>query len=161
MKTSSERILTTHVGSLARPHRLLDIMRDKVAGKPYHPGEFARQARDAAFDVVRRQAECGIDIVGDGEQSKAGFNVYIADRLGGFEVDTLGAPQRAVWKEELDQFPEYYREYLGGKAETMVHSPPLVCNGPVTYTGQQVLQTDIDNLKAAVAAAPGPIAEAF
>jgi 5-methyltetrahydropteroyltriglutamate--homocysteine methyltransferase len=151
MKRSTDRILTTHVGSLARPHPLLDLMRAKVAGQPFDPNEFDRQARAAVADVVHKQAECGIDVVSDGEQSKAGFYAYVKDRLTGLEVDSIGAPERAVWREELEQFPEYYQQYLGGKAQTMVRNPPLVCTGPIEYVGHASLQTDIDNLKSALA----------
>jgi len=125
-------------------------MRAKVAGQPFDPDEFDRQARAAVADVVHKQAECGIDVVSDGEQSKAGFYAYVKDRLTGLEVDSIGAPERAVWREELEQFPEYYQQYLGGKAQTMVRNPPLVCTGPIEYVGQASLQTDIDNLKSAL-----------
>ncbi|MBV9324888.1 MAG: methionine synthase [Chloroflexi bacterium] len=151
MKRSTDRILTTHVGSLARPHPLLELMRSRVEGQPYDAAEFERRAREAVKDVVQQQAAAGIDVVSDGEQSKAGFLGYISDRLSGLEVDTVGVPDRQVAREELEQFGEYYAEYLGGKAQTMVRNPPLVCTGPITYTGRDVLQTDIQNLKAALA----------
>src|SRR5436305_7344416 len=151
MKTSAERILTTHVGSLARPHPLLKLVQAKVAGEPYDEAELVNQTREAVAEIVRKQAECGIDIVSDGEQSKAGFIGYISGRLSGLESDAVGAPDRAVWKEELEQFPEYYKEYLGGKAQVSLRIPPLVCTGPVTYVGHAVLQADIENLKAALA----------
>lgn len=150
MKRSDQRILTTHVGSLARPHAVLELMRRKLGGEAYDADELALQARAAVHDVVRRQAECGIDVVSDGEQSKAGFLGYIQDRLSGLEVDSIGSPERAVWREELEQFPEYYQQYLGGKAQVMVRNPPLVCTGPIEYIGQAILQTDLANLKAAV-----------
>jgi 5-methyltetrahydropteroyltriglutamate--homocysteine methyltransferase len=126
-------------------------MQAQVAGQPYDQAAFARLAREAVADKVRQQAECGIDVVSDGEQSKAGFYGYVAERLSGLEASRTGVPERAVWKEELDQFPEYYAQYLGGKAETVVRNPPLVCNGPVAYTGQAAVQADIDNLRAALA----------
>jgi 5-methyltetrahydropteroyltriglutamate--homocysteine methyltransferase len=151
VKRSTDRILTTHVGSLARPHPLLALVQAKIAGQPYDRAEFDRQTRAAVAEVVRKQAACGIDIVSDGEQSKAGFFGYISERLSGLEPDAIGAPERAVWKEELEQFPEYYRDYLGGKAQVSVRVPPLVCTGPVTYIGQDVLKTDIENLEAALA----------
>jgi 5-methyltetrahydropteroyltriglutamate--homocysteine methyltransferase len=151
MKRSTERILTTHVGSLARPHALLELMRARVAGQAYDQAEFTRQTREAVEDVVQRQAAAGIDVVSDGEQSKSSFLAYVSDRLSGLEADSIGVPDRAVWKEELEQFGDYYAEYLGGKAQTMVRTPPLVCTGPVSYIGRAVLQADVDNLKAALA----------
>src|SRR5438105_4213235 len=151
MQRSTERILTTHVGSLARPHPLLKLMQAQVAGEPYDKQAFASLSKQAVSDVVREQSECGIDIVSDGEQSKAGFFAYVAERLTGLEASSTGVPDRAVWKEELEQFAEYYQQYLGGKAETMVRNPPLVCTGPITYKGQKALRADIDNLRAAIA----------
>jgi 5-methyltetrahydropteroyltriglutamate--homocysteine methyltransferase len=136
VKRSTDRILTTHVGSLARPHPLLELMRPKAAGEDYDAAAFARLAAEAVDDVVRQQAEAGIDVVSDGEQSKAGFFAYVAERLSGLEPDTIGVPDRAVWKGELDRFPEYYREYLGGKAQSMIRNRPLVCTGPISYQGQ-------------------------
>jgi len=94
VKTSTERILTTHVGSLARPHALIDLVQAKIAGQPYDTAELEQQTKSAVEDVVRQQAECGIDVVSDGEQSKASFLAYISDRLGGLERDTVGAPDR-------------------------------------------------------------------
>src|SRR5438105_5301893 len=150
MQRSTERILTTHVGSLARPHALLELMKAQVVGQPYDHEAFAQMTRQAVADVVRKQAECGIDVVSDGEQSKAGFFGYVSERLTGLEIDTVGVPERAVWKEELEQFPEYYKQYLGGKAESLVRNPPIVCTGPIAYKGQDAVQTDIANLKAAL-----------
>jgi 5-methyltetrahydropteroyltriglutamate--homocysteine methyltransferase len=150
MKRSTERILTTHVGSLARPHPLLELMRAKAAGERYDQAAFASLASQAVEDVVRKQAECGIDIVSDGEQSKTAFLAYVGERLTGLEVDTVGVPDRSVWKGELERFPEYYREYLGGKAAVMIRYPPLVCTGPITYNGHAALQADLDNLRGAV-----------
>src|SRR6266852_5281581 len=103
MQRSTQRILTTHVGSLARPHPLLKLLQAQVAGEAYDEQAFASLATQAVGDVVRQQAECGIDIVSDGEQSKAGFFGYISDRLSGLEVDPVGVPERSVWKEELEQ----------------------------------------------------------
>ncbi len=159
MKRSTERLLTTHVGSLARPHELLELMKAVVAGEPYDQDAFAYLVRNAVIEVVRQQADCGVDVVSDGEQSKAGFFGYVKERLSGLQLDEVGVPDRSVWKEELAQFPEYYRDYLGGKARSMVRNPPLVCTGPITYTGQAAVQADIDNLQAGLAGVA--VAEAF
>src|SRR5262249_10857743 len=159
VKRSTDRILTTHVGSLARPHPLLEVMRPKAAGEAYDAAAFARLAAQAVEDVVRQQVETGIDVVSDGEQSKAGFLAYVAERLSGLEPDTVGVPDRTVWQGELDRFPEYYREYLGGKTQSMIRNRPLICTGPVTYQGQAALQADIDNLRNAIARVE--VAEAF
>ena len=85
MKCSTERILTTHVGSLTRPAEIIDAMRARVNQEPYDRESFAASLRKGVAEVVRRQAEVGIDIVSDGEFGKSGFAAYINERLGGFE----------------------------------------------------------------------------
>src|SRR2546428_14025236 len=86
MKLSTERILTTHVGSLARPPDLFDMIAARASGQPYDAAAFSTRVRQAVADVVRRQAELGIDIINDGEQGKPGFVAYIGERLAGFEA---------------------------------------------------------------------------
>jgi 5-methyltetrahydropteroyltriglutamate--homocysteine methyltransferase len=154
MKRSTDRILTTHTGSLARPADLLDLMKARANGEPYDPTAYAARVRDAVADVVRRQVESGLDIVNDGEQSKTGFTAYIRDRLSGFEPASGDAPRPVgpVSSEEEAAFPEYYAEYhkIGYFTTRVAAQPPLVCTGPITYRPQAV-ETDIENLKAALA----------
>src|SRR5216683_3128507 len=112
MQRSAERILTTHVGSLARPHDLLEVMREKEHGRPYDHARFTEMIAGAVGDVVRRQAEAGLDVVTDGEQGKVSFLTYVKERLAGFdqvEGETLLPPS---WQREIDDFPEYYRSYI-------------------------------------------------
>ena len=85
MKHSTERILTTHVGSLARPDSLIPLLRLREHGELYDREELARLVREAVTDVVRKQVEAGIDIVADGEQGKSSFYGYIVERFSGFE----------------------------------------------------------------------------
>src|SRR3990170_4293748 len=85
MKRSTDRILTTHVGSLARPDALIPLLRAQDQGQPYDKEVFAKLVREAVTDVVRRQCAAGIDIVADGEQSKASFYRYVMERFNGFE----------------------------------------------------------------------------
>ena len=85
MKHSAQRILTTHVGSLARTDALLPLLRLKEQGQPYDREELARLVGEAVTDVVRKQVEAGIDIVTDGEQGKSGFFTYVIERFNGFE----------------------------------------------------------------------------
>jgi 5-methyltetrahydropteroyltriglutamate--homocysteine methyltransferase len=146
----TDRILTTHVGSLPRPHDLLDLMKAKLTGLEYDRDIYDSRIRRAVTETVRRQVEAGIDIVNDGEQSKPGFYTYVRERLEGFEP----RPDYRVqsWPLEVAAFPEYYERYfkeamVGGAIAPIV---PLVCSGPVRYRGEDVLQRDIDNLKAAV-----------
>ena len=151
MQRSADRILTTHCGSLARPTDLLDLMKAKVNGQPYDHNAYARRVQSAVAESVRKQVESGIDIVTDGEQSKPGFFTYVNERLTGF-APKPGA-RFSMFADEVAAFPEYYEEYfrqamLGGSVASVV---PMVCTGPVTYQGQEALQRDIDNLKAALA----------
>src|SRR5262249_56921050 len=90
MKLSTERILTTHVGSLARPPDLFDMLAVRASGQPYDAAAFEARVRQAVADVVRRQAELGIDIIDDGEQGKPGFVAYISERLAGFTAQPVG-----------------------------------------------------------------------
>ena len=80
-----DRIQTTHIGSLPRPHAVLDMMKAKFAGQPYDQKVYDATITKAVADSVRKQVECGIDIVTDGEVSKPGFFTYIQERLEGFE----------------------------------------------------------------------------
>ena len=147
------KILTTHVGSLPRPHDLLDLMKVKVGGRPYDKSAYDKRVKAAVDDCVRRQVEAGIDIVTDGEQSKPGFFLYVNERLEGFTPRP--GMRRKFFPAEVSAFPEYYAQYfkqamLGGTVAPVV---PMVCTGPVKYRGEAALQQDIANLKAAAAAA--------
>ncbi len=151
---STERILTTHCGSLVRPTDLLDMMKAKVGGTPYDRAAYAQRVRSAVAETVRQQAESGIDIVADGEQSKPGFFTYVSERLAGFEPRP--GPGFRLYAAETAAFPEYYKEYfgramLGGAFVPMV---PLVCIGPVSYRGEESLREDLANLRAALEGVP-------
>jgi 5-methyltetrahydropteroyltriglutamate--homocysteine methyltransferase len=156
MKRSTDRILTTHVGSLARPGDLLDLMKARAAGGPNDEATFGSRVKGAVADSVRAQLDSGIDVVSDGEQSKTGFFAYVTQRLSGFQARPGGPRNR--WEPEVREFPEYYEQYFaqamtGGAVAPIV---PLVCTGPVSYRGQEELQRDIENLKAATEAMPAP-----
>ncbi|HYY61514.1 MAG TPA: hypothetical protein VE756_09005, partial [Burkholderiales bacterium] len=146
------RIQTTHVGSLPRPHDLLDQMKARLAGQAYDRERYESRVRRAVAECVRRQVDCGIDIVADGEQSKPGFFTYVKERLAGFEP----RPWKKVpfFDAERQAFPEYYQEYFARAMTGSSIAPvvPMVCTGPVKYIGEEALRRDIDNLKAAVAA---------
>src|SRR5215813_12666693 len=153
MQRSTDRILTTHCGSLARPKDLLDMMKAKVHGEPYDPDAYARRVRSAVAEIVAQQVESGIDIPSDGEQGKPGFFTYVSERLTGFAPKPDA--RMTLFAAEVAAFPEYYKEYfsqamLGGAIAPMV---PLVCTGPVSYRGQEAVRQDLDNLKAALAGA--------
>jgi 5-methyltetrahydropteroyltriglutamate--homocysteine methyltransferase len=151
MKRSTDRILTTHCGSLPRPKDLLDMMKAKIHGEPYDQDAYARRVRSAVAEAVRQQVESGIDIPTDGEQGKPGFFAYVSERLTGFTPQP-GAPLN-MFGAEVAAFPEYYQQYfgqamLGGALAPVV---PLVCTGPVSYRGHEAVRRDIDNLTAALA----------
>jgi 5-methyltetrahydropteroyltriglutamate--homocysteine methyltransferase len=149
MRRSTDRILTTHVGSLPRPASVLDLMK---TGERGHKLDIAvTQAVDAA---VRQQIAHGVDVVTDGEQGKGSFFGYVAERLTGFEPRP-GA-RAELWSAEVRAFPEYYAEYfrqamIGGSVVTL---EMLVCVGPVTYQGHAAIARDIANLTAALAQQP-------
>src|SRR3989454_11887978 len=84
MKRSTDRILSTHVGSLARPEALIPILRSMERGQPYDRETYTKLVRDAVTDVVRKQVEAGVDIVTDGEQGQASFFGYIVERFDRF-----------------------------------------------------------------------------
>ena len=157
MKHSTQRILTTHVGSLARTDSLLPLLRLKEQGQPYDREELARQMREAVADVVRKQVEAGVDIVTDGEQGKSGFFTYVIERFNGFErkKPTPGNAMRprSAGREYL-AFPDYYAwseriaAPFGGRSGR--GSDADICTGPVSYKGHEAVQTDIANLKAAI-----------
>ena len=151
MKRSTDRILTTHVGSLARPKDLLDLMQAKVNSEPYDHDVYAQRIPTAVAEIVRKQAESGIDIVTDGEQGKLGFSAYVNERLSGYEARP-GAIDSAEFAEELAAFPEYYERYFGAAMHggAVARIDPVVCIGPVSYKGIDALKRDIENLKAAV-----------
>jgi 5-methyltetrahydropteroyltriglutamate--homocysteine methyltransferase len=102
MKRSTERILTTHVGSLASPKDLLEIMDAKLKGERYDNDAYNKRVRSAVAEVVRKQVECGGDIVTDGEQGKASFNAYVVERLNGFEP-VANAEERIAARMKLNE----------------------------------------------------------
>ena len=153
---NTDRIRTTHIGSLPRPHALLDLMKAKLNRQPYDEKVFQETLTKAVADSVCRQAECGIDFVTDGEFSKPGFFTYVQQRLEGYEARPN--QKLVLFQQEVAAFPEYYAEYfkqamMGG---AIVPLTPVVCVGPVKYRGEKLVQIDIDNVKAAAKAAGVP-----
>lgn len=161
MRTSTERILTTHVGSLARPRPLLETMREKEHRRPYDAALFARQVRDAVCATVWRQVDVGLDVVTDGEQGKASFFTYVVERLDGFSPGHGEKVLPPSWLREVEAFPAFYERYFDKYTETVVPLAAVACTGPVSYRGHDAVATDIANLRAALAAVDGDVAEAF
>jgi 5-methyltetrahydropteroyltriglutamate--homocysteine methyltransferase len=147
MKTSTERILTTHTGSLPRPRSLVDRA-DPQAVKA------------AVAETVRRQRDAGLDVINDGEASKPSYATYVTERLSGFD----GEPVAAQWRgREVGDFPEYY-ERLRAQLGAIAATPS--CTGPLAYRDRTKVEADIANLKECTgdaeifmsAASPGIIA---
>ena len=152
MKNSSTRILTTHVGSLARPQEVIDVMRAKESGQPYDAQQLATLLRYSVGQVVRRQVEAGIDVPSDGEFAKSSFSNYVHDRLTGFEPDPDAPDEQSMRNAYRDRqrFLDFYQQYdrdIGGASVGTV-----VCTSPITYRGQDLVQQDIDNLQDGLAA---------
>jgi 5-methyltetrahydropteroyltriglutamate--homocysteine methyltransferase len=152
MKQSTERILTTHVGSLPRPPDLLEMIQAKERGEPIDSGAFADRVKSTVAEVVRRQADAGIDIVADGEMGRFGFIPYVNERLAGLEARPNPVTQ-GTWARSREHlaFPEYYAwaAQMPGAAGGAQRNQ-WVCTGPIAYKGQEALARDIDNLKAAL-----------
>lgn len=165
MKRSTERILTTHTGSLPRPADLVDMFRRREEGQSIHESALDALVHTAVVEVVAKQRDAGVDVINDGEQGKVAYSVYVKDRLSGFEGEhSVQAPPLD------DDFPEYWtrREYT----EAMIISSSIkrpMCTGPIGWKDRQAVQRDVDNLKAALdgiepeevfmtAASPGVVA---
>lgn len=152
MKRSTERILTTHVGSLPRPKDLLELLLSKEAGNAVDEAALAQRIRSAVGEVVARQVEMGLDVVDDGEYGKASFVTYVNQRLSGFEPK---GTRGNAWSQsrEARAFPEFYAE---AEAMAMGSGAParakqMVCTGPIKYVGHEQLKRDIANFKDALA----------
>jgi len=161
VKRSTDRILTTHAGSLPRPEDLLDLYREDAPDSKLLP-----RLQSAIADVVKRQTDLGVDIVNDGEFSKAmrravdfgAWWSYVYDRLAGFEVRKETAESgRAAWtfgSKERKEFAEFYAEDGGmGSSRTGSSSARmygLTCTGPVKYIGHGAINRDIEFLRSAI-----------
>jgi 5-methyltetrahydropteroyltriglutamate--homocysteine methyltransferase len=173
MLTSTERILTTHVGSLVKPQPIREALAAQQAGRPYDEEEFHQQLADAVNEVVRDQVAAGIDVPSDGEFDKAHWVWYVTDRLNGVESADLGEATMSWWMLTNDRvdFAEFYRAYepvqrydwSGDPTAPLIRLPAPIqfakFTGPVSYKGSASLQRDLQNFRAAVTAAGA--AEAF
>jgi 5-methyltetrahydropteroyltriglutamate--homocysteine methyltransferase len=167
MARETDRILTTHAGSLPRPDSLLPLVLAQEQGQPVDEEQLRAEIQAAVKDTVDRQRDAGVDVLNDGEVSKPSYATYVKDRLTGFggegSIETVANSVMV-----LDEFPDF----AARQAETMAAVAQVrftTCDGPVSYTGQAAVQADIENLKAAVnggdagstfmsAASPGVIA---
>jgi 5-methyltetrahydropteroyltriglutamate--homocysteine methyltransferase len=151
MKRSTDRILTSHVGSLIRPPELIEFLRAQQERRPVDEGAFAKCLTNAVADIVRAQAGVGIDVVDDGEFGKTiSWSQYALERLSGFERRPIsGGANPFARGADRTRFAAFYAE-LDARDAPATQSE-AACIGPIAYTGQAALARDIDNLKSALA----------
>jgi 5-methyltetrahydropteroyltriglutamate--homocysteine methyltransferase len=163
MKRSTERILTTHVGSLPRPDDLIRTMFAKQEGVPVDPVALEARTRSAVAEVVAKQVEAGVDVVSDGEMSKPSYVTYISDRLDGF-----GGTSQPLTYADLVDFPVLQKKVFGDPGRSRRRTP--ACDAPVTVKDPEAANVDVEHLQAALnsgqeafmnAASPGVIALFF
>ena len=144
MRRSTDRILTTHTGSLPRPRDLLGFLRDREEGRPIAEATLRERTRSAVLDVVKKQRETGLSAVNDGEQGRADYTIYVKDRLTGFAGESSSWPNPDA--EEFPEWTEMARQF----------APPFqkrpACVGPVEWKDWPAVERDIQNLKDAAAA---------
>jgi len=147
MKHSTDRILTTHAGSLPRPADILQMIRAKARGEPVDEKKLAARVKEAVTEVVRKQADVGLDVIDDGEFGKPSFVTYVRDRLGGLEAHGV-RPNAWLSSREAITFPDYYKAQES--ASPRARQVQMACTSPLTYKGQAALKAELDNLKAAL-----------
>jgi 5-methyltetrahydropteroyltriglutamate--homocysteine methyltransferase len=150
MKRSSSRILTTHVGSLIRPPALQEFLRAKQSGQRFDQQAHDRCLRQSVAEIVRQQAEVGVDVVSDGEFGKSiSWSQYVLERLTGFERRPIKPGANPFTRgADRERFADFYAEL--DAREGVATTAESVCVGPIEYSGQAELQRDIDNFKAAL-----------
>jgi 5-methyltetrahydropteroyltriglutamate--homocysteine methyltransferase len=163
MKRSTERILTTHVGSLPRPDDLIRTMFAKQEGVPVDPVALEDRTRRAVAEVVALQLAAGVDVISDGEMSKPSYVTYISDRLDGF-----GGTSQPLTYADLVDFPVLQRKVFGDPGRSRRRTP--ACDAPITVRDPDAAKVDVEHLQAALsngqeafmnAASPGVIALFF
>ena len=162
MQRSTDRILTTHTGSLPRPADLVELLNEKEAGNSYDRAAFDQRIRRAIVEIVQRQTDCGIDIVDDGEHSKVNWMAYARARLSGLEEIDAPVRFRGATRDSA-AFPGAYEDMkimLTARSGSLVPKRKVrpkaqICSGPIRYVGQDELKTDIENLKRALSSVGG------
>ncbi|HYQ99722.1 MAG TPA: cobalamin-independent methionine synthase II family protein [Casimicrobiaceae bacterium] len=144
MKRSTERFLTTHTGSLPRPEDLIRAMYAKEEGVPVDLAALEQRVGSAVEEVVRKQAEAGVDVINDGEMSKPSYATYIKDRLSGF-----GGTGNTFVYQDLVGFPNLAKRVFGDPGRSRRKTP--ACNAAIGVRDPQAARTDVDHLKKAFA----------
>ena len=150
MKRSSDRILTTHVGSLPRPDDLFELMLARMDGKPVDDAAYAARVRKAVEDSVKQQVDSGLDVVSDGEMGKPSFITYASQRLAGLEKREGTRPSPFSNTRKTRDFPEYYQSQVAEQVSARRRRALMVCSGPIAYKGRAQLKADLETLKAAL-----------
>jgi 5-methyltetrahydropteroyltriglutamate--homocysteine methyltransferase len=149
MKNSKDRYLTTHVGSMIRPQRIQEFNQAQATGGNYDKAAHNAALKEDVAEVVKNQANCGVDVISDGEFGKSSWTNYVLPRLSGFEVRDIAPPKVGYrgW-DAVGRFKEYYESSAAG----IGNMRQAVCVGPVTYTdaGREAMTRDIANFKAAL-----------
>ena len=150
MKTSIDRILTTHVGSLPRPEGLLQLLIAQQRGAG-DEGKISAEADQAVMDIVREQVATGIDVVNDGEMSKFSYALYIKDRLNGVSLGNPSASRglNSTAGRDLQAHPDYHQRFVAENNESFAGILFPICNGPISYGSTALLERDLDRLAAA------------
>jgi 5-methyltetrahydropteroyltriglutamate--homocysteine methyltransferase len=145
MKTSKDRILTTHTGSLPRPKPLIDLVMNRERGETIDAAAFAAETARAIDDIVAQQIAAGIDVVSDGEMSKPSYTTYIRHRVSGIEPDPRAAEKGRdiMIGRDLLAHPDFARR------RNFSDAPFPGCIGPARYKDRSELDRDIANLKSA------------
>jgi 5-methyltetrahydropteroyltriglutamate--homocysteine methyltransferase len=148
MQRSTERILTTHAGSLPRPASLLPLVFAQEAGETVDADQLDAEIRAAVKETVKKQVDSGVDVPNDGEVSKPSYATYVKDRLTGFGGE--GSIQEvAAAVMNLDDFPDF-ADHMAATMASAAGIRFTSCDAPVSYVGQAAVQADIENLKGAV-----------
>ncbi|MDE2899701.1 MAG: cobalamin-independent methionine synthase II family protein [Chloroflexota bacterium] len=157
MKRSEDRILTTHAGSLPRPKYLQPLLDAKRRGEPYDPAELDQKVKQAVKEVVDQQVAYGIDVVGDGEESKPSFNLYLDERISGFEMKLPPpgqVPTMSMDGRDRTDFREFYSEESGFGLRLVSSAYAVqeqqICTGPLSYIGQDIVAADVATFQAAL-----------
>jgi 5-methyltetrahydropteroyltriglutamate--homocysteine methyltransferase len=147
MKTSTDRILTTHTGSLPRPKALMELVLSREQGRDIDPAVFEAETASAVDDIVAQQVATGVDVVSDGEMSKPSYTTYIRHRVTGIEHDPRAAEQGRdiMIGRDLLAHPDF-----ANRRRNFSDSPFPGCVGPLRYKDRSALDRDLAHLKAAV-----------
>jgi len=143
VQRSRDRFLTTHTGSLPRPDDLIRMIYAKEEAVPVDPAALAARVKAAVAEVVKKQAQAGVDLINDGEMSKPSYATYIKDRLEGF-----GGTGNTFVYQDLSEFPRLEKRVFGDPGRSRRKTP--ACNGPIAVRDRKAPEIDTENLKTAL-----------